>query len=148
MEILLIFGVMMLAMYFLMIRPQQKKQRAQQDMLAQLGPGARVMLTSGIFATIKHMGDKQAVVEISPGVEFTVLRPAIMRAVKEDEDEFEYADDEVDAELDIEVPNDASALIIEGESADEAFSRPADEATGEAAADVDDEPEEDRGSAK
>lgn len=147
MEILLIFGVMMLAMYFLMIRPQQKKQRAQQTMLAELGPGDRIMLTSGIFATIKHMGDKQAVVEIAPGVEFTILRPAIMRAVKEDEDEFEYADD-AEAELDIVVPDDASALIVEGETADEAFARPADEDADDQPADSNDESEEDRGSAK
>jgi preprotein translocase subunit YajC len=50
------------------------------------------MMSGGIFGTIRHMGDKQVVVEVSPGVELTFVRQAIIRPLKDDEDEFEYAD--------------------------------------------------------
>jgi len=50
------------------------------------------MMSGGIFGTLKHLGDKQVVVEVSPGVELTFVRQAIIRPLKDDEDEFEYAD--------------------------------------------------------
>lgn len=93
MEILLLFAVMIAAMYFLMIRPQQKRMKEHQALLDSLGEGSRVVLTSGIFATIKHLADKQAIVELAPGLEITILRQVIMRAATEEEDEFEYADE-------------------------------------------------------
>ena len=84
------------ALYFLMIRPQQKRQKEQQSHMSALEPGARVMLISGIIATVKYLGDKQAVVEISPGVEMTVDKRAI--SSQPVADEFEYADDEAGAD--------------------------------------------------
>ncbi|MDR2930786.1 MAG: preprotein translocase subunit YajC [Propionibacteriaceae bacterium] len=88
--ILVIFGV---AMYFLMIRPAKKQQQKQQEMMNSLEVGSRVMLGSGIYGTIRHLGEKQAVIEISPGVDLTILRQAIRGAVAPDEEEFEYADE-------------------------------------------------------
>jgi preprotein translocase subunit YajC len=81
-------------LYFMMIRPQRKRQQQQQQLMDALAEGDRVMLTSGIYGTIRHLGDKQVIIEISPGVDLTVLRRAIVRPVKADEEEFEYADSE------------------------------------------------------
>ncbi len=103
MTTVLMFGALLLGGYFLMIRPQQKRAKEQQDMISKLVEGSRVMLTSGVFATIKHMGAKQAIVEVSPGVELTILRQAIVRAVPAEEEEFEYSDDDA-------VPNDLQDL--------------------------------------
>lgn len=103
MEILLLFAVMIAAMYFLMIRPQQKRMKEHQALLDSLGEGSRVVLTSGIFATIKHLADKQAIVELAPGLEITILRQVIMREATEEEDEFEYAD-EIDEVFEAEGP--------------------------------------------
>ncbi len=79
------------AVYFLMIRPQQKKAKEQAAHMASMEPGSRVMMVSGIIGTIKYLGDKQAIVEISPGVEMTIDKRAI--STQPVEDEFEYADD-------------------------------------------------------
>jgi preprotein translocase subunit YajC len=79
-------------MYFLMIRPAKRQQQAQQKLMDSLEVGSRVMLTSGVFGSIRHLGDRQAIIEISPGVDLTVLRRAIAKAVAPDEEEFEYAD--------------------------------------------------------
>jgi Preprotein translocase subunit YajC len=67
--------------------------------MAALEAGARVMTISGIVGTIKHLGEKQAILEISPGVEMTVVKGAI--SMQPVDDEFEYAD-ETDAAEDVE----------------------------------------------
>lgn len=85
--------LMVAAFWLLLIRPAQKKQKQQQQMVSQLGEGSRVMLSSGVFGTILHSGEKQAIVEVSPGVEMTVLKQAIVRVVEPAEEEFEYDDD-------------------------------------------------------
>lgn len=87
-------------MYFLMIRPQQKRMKQHQELLASLQPGSRVLLTSGIYATLRHVGDKQMIVELAPGVEVTLLKGNVARVATEDEEEFEFSDDDVLAETD------------------------------------------------
>ena len=91
---LLMFAVMGLAFWLLLIRPAQRKQKAQQEMVRALGPGTRVMTTAGVLATVREVGERTAVIEISPGVEMTVLKQAIMRTVPADEEEFEYDDED------------------------------------------------------
>ncbi len=96
---ILMLAIMGLAFWLLLIRPAQRKQKAQQEMVSQLGPGARVMTTAGVIATVREVGEKTAVIEISPGIEMTILKQAIMRAVTADEEEFEYDDDAEVAEV-------------------------------------------------
>ena len=91
METVLLVVMMGAALYFLMIRPQQKRAKEQQNLMTSLAPGARVMTISGIVGTIKYLGEKQAIIEVSPGVEMTIDKRAI--STQPFEDEFEYADD-------------------------------------------------------
>ena len=93
MEMLLMLVIFVGAAYFLMIRPQQKRMREHQSQIDALQPGERVILTSGIFATLSHIADTQAIVELAPGVEVTILKQAIARVAKNDEEEFEFTDD-------------------------------------------------------
>lgn len=106
---ILMLALMAVAFWFLLIRPAQKKQKAQQDMVNTLAEGARVMTTAGIFGTIRHLGERQAIIEIAPGVEMTLLKQGIMRVVPGSEEEFEYDESEdVDGEIDDEVDYEAS----------------------------------------
>ena len=96
---LVMIALMVLAFYLLSLRPQKKRQQAIQQTLNSLAPGSRVLLGSGLFGTIVAIGDRQAVLEISPGVELTVLKQAIVRTVTEaDEDRVLSDDDAVDDE--------------------------------------------------
>ncbi len=79
------------AVYFLMIRPQQKRAKETANLMSSLEPGSRVMTISGIVGTIKYLGDKQAILEVSPGVEITMDKRAL--STQPVVDEFEYADD-------------------------------------------------------
>ncbi|OAX98861.1 preprotein translocase subunit YajC, partial [Cutibacterium acnes] len=67
-----------------------QEERVQLE--SRLEVGTRVVLSSGLFVTITHIGDKQAVVELAPGVEVSVLKQAIVRPAG-DEEEFAFADD-------------------------------------------------------
>ena len=51
--------------YFLLIRPQHKKQRAQQDMLENLKSGDEVVTSGGIIAKVKSVSD--SFVTVDPG---------------------------------------------------------------------------------
>lgn len=100
METVLMVVLMGAALYFLLIRPQQKRAKEQQSKLAALEAGSRVMTISGIIGTISHLGEKQAILEIAPGVEITIDKRAISTQPIEDEFEYVDADAEPAAELD------------------------------------------------
>ncbi|MCE1173777.1 MAG: preprotein translocase subunit YajC [Propionibacteriales bacterium] len=88
--LLLLVGVAVL-FYFMLIRPQQKRAKEQQQKMSSLAEGDRVMTISGIVGTIRYLGEKQVILEISPGVEMTVVKAAV--SSQPVEDEFEYAAD-------------------------------------------------------
>ena len=92
-DLLLMLVVFVGAAYFLMIRPQQKRMREHQSQIDALQPGDRVILNSGVFATLSHIADTQAIVELAPGVEVTILKQVIARVAKNDEEEFEFTDE-------------------------------------------------------
>ena len=76
--IVLLFGVM----YFLMIRPQQKRRREAMQMQAALSPGDEIVTIGGLHATVVSVNDDVVTVEIAPGVNARYARPAIARVVQ------------------------------------------------------------------
>jgi preprotein translocase subunit YajC len=92
---LVLIALMVVAFYFLIIRPNKKRQQAQLQTMNSLTPGTRVLLTSGVFGTLVEVGQKQAVVELSPGVHLTVLKQAIARAVREGDEDSPLDEDEL-----------------------------------------------------
>lgn len=91
--------LMVVAFYFLILRPQRKRQQALAKMTRELQPGDQVLLGSGLFGTLVSLGTKQAVMEIAPGVELTVLKQAIVRrATEADVDAEDEVGDDLEAE--------------------------------------------------
>lgn len=109
-ELILMMVALFALMYFLMIRPQQKRMKEHQQMQAELAPGERVLLTSGMFGTITHIGERQLIVELAPGVEVTVLKGNIARRVVAGDEEFEFTDGEtiIEEDMDDAIVDDAS----------------------------------------
>lgn len=96
-----LFILMAVAFYFLMIRPQRKRQRRQQETIASLTPGSRIMLSSGIYATLVDIREADADVELAPGCVVTVVRQAISQAAPMPEEEvFVETDSHPSDELD------------------------------------------------
>lgn len=85
--------LMLLALYFLVIRPQQQRVRNQQAVVASLSVGDEVMSTSGIIGRIVALSDHVATLEVAAGVELRIARGAIARKMLEDNEvEIEEAD--------------------------------------------------------
>jgi preprotein translocase subunit YajC len=73
--------VIVVVFYFIAIRPQQARRKAQAAQMQAAGPGTEVMLTSGIFGTIVSKTDEHVFVEIAPGVQIKILPAAISTTV-------------------------------------------------------------------
>jgi preprotein translocase subunit YajC len=70
---ILIIGVM----YFLMIRPQQKRMRAHQEMIGALRRGDNVVTAGGILGKITKVDDDEVQIEVAEGVRIRVLKSTI-----------------------------------------------------------------------
>jgi preprotein translocase subunit YajC len=74
MPIILMFAIF----YFLLIRPQQKKQKELQNMIANLKKGDKVITTGGILGTISSIQDDYMVLTVgSSDTKIEVLKSAI-----------------------------------------------------------------------
>jgi len=71
--ILMMFAVM----YFLMIRPQQKRMKEHREMTEALKKGDEIVTNGGLGGTITKIGDAYLSVKISDGVEVNVQRQAV-----------------------------------------------------------------------
>ena len=72
--ILLILPVM----YFLMIRPQQKRQKQWQEMLGSIKSGDRITTAGGIRGTILSIKDDVVIVKVAPdGIKMEIAKSAI-----------------------------------------------------------------------
>lgn len=78
--------VMFVAMYLLLIVPNQRKQKQWQAMLAQLKSGDKVTTNGGMRGTVVSVKDDVLVIRTQPdGVKFEIVRSAVA-AVTTDED--------------------------------------------------------------
>ena len=93
---LLLMGVVF---YFLLIRPQNQRRRAQMEMQSGVDIGDEVVTTAGIYGTITQIEDEYGTVmlEIAPNTEIRVSRAAIAQRLV-DEDEYQDEDEVQEAE--------------------------------------------------
>ncbi len=76
---LIIFVVLIFAMmYFLMIRPQRKRQREQQELLQQIKKGERVIISGGIYGQIENVSEETVVLKLESGATMRVLKSGVM----------------------------------------------------------------------
>ncbi|ASK28104.1 preprotein translocase subunit YajC [Neisseria chenwenguii] len=73
--------LIMVVFYFLIMRPQQKKFKAHQAMLAELKTGDKVVLAAGFKGRVTKVGEQFFTVEIGRGVEVEVERNSIASKV-------------------------------------------------------------------
>lgn len=80
--LILVFGIM----YFLLIRPQQKKVKEHQNMVAALRRGDQVVTQGGIIGKVSKVKDDNEIeVEIASGVVIRVVRATIAQVVNKTE---------------------------------------------------------------
>jgi preprotein translocase subunit YajC len=76
------FLLMFIVIYFLMIRPQQKRAKEQQDMLGGLKHGDEILTTSGILGTVTGIADKVVTVEVADNVRVKMLKSQVSQVIK------------------------------------------------------------------
>ncbi|MBS2937671.1 preprotein translocase subunit YajC [Nocardioides sp. J2M5] len=65
--------------WFMVIRPQQRRQREVVSLQNSIQVGQRVMMSSGVFGTVVSLTDDRARLEIAPGTQIEIARAAIAK---------------------------------------------------------------------
>jgi preprotein translocase subunit YajC len=83
----LLLPVLMIGVvYLMMIRPQQKKQKAWSQMLSNLKTGDRITTTGGIRGTIISLKDDALIIRVAPdGLKIEVVKSAIASVTTQEE---------------------------------------------------------------
>lgn len=78
-------GLMVVIFYFLLIRPQQRREKERRAMLERIKTGDRILFGGGILGLVTNAKDKTLVVKIADGVKIEILRGAVTRVLQKDE---------------------------------------------------------------
>lgn len=92
---LLLMGVVF---YFLLIRPQSQRRRAQMRMQSDIEVGDEVVTTAGIYGTITDIDDDFGIVtiEVAPNTDIRMARSAIAQRLVDDDEFVDEEEDEVE----------------------------------------------------
>ena len=71
--------------YFLLIRPQQQKQKSHADMIAKLEKNDEVITAGGVHATVVAVGEKTATLRIADNVKIEIEKASITQVTKKRE---------------------------------------------------------------
>lgn len=83
----LIFLVALIALlWFVLIRPQRRRQMAQRNLIAGLAPTDEVITAGGVFGTVRSIADDHVVLEIAPGTEIRIAKEAVTGVRPKDEE--------------------------------------------------------------
>ena len=69
--------LMFVVMYFLMIRPQQKRAKEQRDMMAALTKGDEVVTVGGVLGTVSKVNEQYVTIQIANTTEIVVQKSAV-----------------------------------------------------------------------
>jgi preprotein translocase subunit YajC len=78
---MLILPIMLVVFYFLLIRPQQKRAKEHQNLLAKLAAGDEVVTAGGILGKVTEVNDGFVTLEIAKGVAISVQKSQISQLV-------------------------------------------------------------------
>lgn len=92
----LIFIPILGIMYFLMIRPQQQKQKQQAEMLKRLKVGDKVRTVGGVLGTIKYVSEQTVKLEVAPNTVIEFLRGAVDKVMEDTASDASKKDDKKD----------------------------------------------------
>jgi preprotein translocase subunit YajC len=73
--------LMFVVLYFIMIRPQMKKQKEHRAMVEALAKGDEVVTVGGMLGRVSSVGDNQLSLEIASGVEVQIQRHAVAQVL-------------------------------------------------------------------
>jgi preprotein translocase subunit YajC len=96
--------ILLALMWFLLIRPQRRRQLEAQKMMESLEVGKEIVTAGGLYGTITDLQDDEVRVEVADGVEVRLAKRAVAAIVSEDEEPEESEDSEPGDEPEEETP--------------------------------------------
>ncbi|MDZ8117134.1 preprotein translocase subunit YajC [Pontiella agarivorans] len=72
-------------MYFMMIRPQKRREKERKEMINSVKSGARVLLTSGIIGEVINVKENTLIIKISDNTKVECVRAAISQILEKGE---------------------------------------------------------------
>jgi preprotein translocase subunit YajC len=93
---ILILLVGFAVIWFLIVMPQRRRQKAQEDLIARIAPGDYVITSGGLYGTVTDVGEDDLGLEVAPDVEVRISKRAIGGVVPPEEIEEVEVDDEGD----------------------------------------------------
>lgn len=79
--IILIFAIF----YFILIRPQQRKEKERKKQINELRAGAKILFAGGLIGKIAEVKESTFMVEIAPNTIIEIARGAVLRTISEGE---------------------------------------------------------------
>ena len=76
-----LIALMVVVMYFVVLRPQMKRQKEQKNMMEALAKGDDVVIAGGVLGRISKLGETYLHVEIAQNVEIQVQRQAVLQVL-------------------------------------------------------------------
>ncbi len=73
--------LMFVVLYFIMIRPQMKRQKEHKAMVEAIGKGDEVVIAGGVLGRVAKMGETFLHVEVANGVELQVQRSSVVQVL-------------------------------------------------------------------
>ena len=73
--------LMFVVLYFVMIRPQMRKQKEHRTMIEALAKGDEIVTSGGLLGKVTKMGDSYLNLEVANGVELQVQRSAVVQVL-------------------------------------------------------------------
>lgn len=77
--LLIVFAIF----YFVLIRPEKKKQRAREDMLKNMEKGDKVMTTSGLLGSVAQIQEDVITLQVADGVRMRFTRAAVQEVLND-----------------------------------------------------------------
>jgi preprotein translocase subunit YajC len=107
--------LLLAALWLLLIRPAQRRNKAQQQLLAAVDVGDEIVTAGGLYGTVTELADDEVRVEIASGVEVRIARRAIAGVVS---DKSEDEPDELEPDVEPDELEEAVAETPERTKAD------------------------------
>ncbi len=73
--------LMFVVLYFVMIRPQMKKQKEHKAMIQALAKGDEIATAGGVLGKVSKIGDSYLTLEVAAGVEIQLQRSAVVQVL-------------------------------------------------------------------
>jgi preprotein translocase subunit YajC len=81
----IMMAILFAIMYFMMIRPQRRRDKARKAMIAGVKSGERVLLTSGILGMVRTVNETSLIIQVAENTKIEVVKAAISQVLEKDE---------------------------------------------------------------